>query len=378
MECCVPQNLLMERRISMSKKLITLTPVGRFYFGGDATFETNKGNPNSEYSSYIVKSNIFPQQTSLLGMLRYLILSNDEIAFDRTKRKIINTDRAKTLIGEKSFCVSEDRSFGYIKQLFPCFLQMKKDGESWKDLFFAPKDYKYELIFMDKIVAGYNEYNFQIPEIVGFDPKSYKEDMLLSEDGDEIKISDIFTEDSRVGINKDYEGVSQDSGFYKQISYRLGKEGDTTQYRFAFYADINGSCPEKEIVSLGGDNSQFVLQIIEKEQSLFPECYVKHTKSDGYAKIVLLSDSFVNPEIIKDVMFSISETIPFRYLGTTIKTESYDILSAEVRRSERLDLYKKGSVFYFENEDNLNSFASELNVFGRFSGIGYNTYQIFK
>lgn len=64
----------------MSKKYkITLTPVDKFFFGGDMTFQvgTNeKDSFNEQFSSYIIRSAMFPQQTSLLGMLRFLILRN--------------------------------------------------------------------------------------------------------------------------------------------------------------------------------------------------------------------------------------------------------------------------------------------------------------
>ena len=67
----------------MSNYLITLTPTGRFFFGGDMTFKVgrkDKNEFNEQFSSYIIKSAMFPQQTSLLGMLRFLILSNDTTA----------------------------------------------------------------------------------------------------------------------------------------------------------------------------------------------------------------------------------------------------------------------------------------------------------
>ena len=58
---------------------IALTPIDKFYFGGDMTFPVgNDKNDafNTKFSSYIIESTYFPQQTSLLGMLRYLLLSN--------------------------------------------------------------------------------------------------------------------------------------------------------------------------------------------------------------------------------------------------------------------------------------------------------------
>jgi hypothetical protein len=104
---------------------------------------------------------------------------------------------------------------------------------------------------------------------------------------------------------------------------------------------------------------------------------MKNTKSDCYARVVLLSDSMIDSGILKNAMFSINETVPFRFLGSTVNTSDYNILTAEVQRSNRFDLYKKGSVFYFENEDNLKNFVTGLDGCCQFFQIGYNAYIIF-
>ena len=63
----------------MSKYQITLTPIDKCCFGGDMTFMVgNKEDDefNEKFSSYIIRSSLFPQQTSLLGMLRFFVLRN--------------------------------------------------------------------------------------------------------------------------------------------------------------------------------------------------------------------------------------------------------------------------------------------------------------
>ena len=122
----------------MSKYQITLTPVDKFFFGGDMTFQVGakelpknwneitdenerariekQVEDNTRYSSYIIQSSLFPQQTSLLGMLRFLILRNYEDVFK--EGQIVNKDRAKALIGERSFTVNandhDENHFGRI------------------------------------------------------------------------------------------------------------------------------------------------------------------------------------------------------------------------------------------------------------------------
>ena len=106
----------------MSKYQITLTPIDRFFFGGDMTFQVGKDEKddfNERYSSYIIRSLMYPQQTSLLGMLRFLILRNagEDVFKDG---KIVDKSKAKALIGGKSFSVNsghEENDFGMIKSL---------------------------------------------------------------------------------------------------------------------------------------------------------------------------------------------------------------------------------------------------------------------
>jgi hypothetical protein len=47
---------------------LSLKPTGAFFFGGENTFES-RGKVN-----YLVRSNPFPQQTGILGLLRHLLL----------------------------------------------------------------------------------------------------------------------------------------------------------------------------------------------------------------------------------------------------------------------------------------------------------------
>ncbi|MEI6411943.1 MAG: hypothetical protein WCR52_21305, partial [Bacteroidota bacterium] len=50
---------------------IRLIPAGQFYFGGERNFSFGE---KEDSSNYLVKSNYFPQQTGLLGMLRFVLL----------------------------------------------------------------------------------------------------------------------------------------------------------------------------------------------------------------------------------------------------------------------------------------------------------------
>ena len=98
----------------MSKQyLIKLKPIDKFFFGGEMTFSFD--GDDSEYASYVIKSNYFPQQTSLLGMLRFLILRNSPY-FENGHIKSGCIKHVEDLIGEKSFSIKEKRTYGVIEK----------------------------------------------------------------------------------------------------------------------------------------------------------------------------------------------------------------------------------------------------------------------
>jgi CRISPR-associated protein Cmr3 len=62
----------------MAKYLIKLYPIDRYFFGSDVTF-------GADNSNYFVRSVYFPQQTTLLGMLRYYLLLQNNMLDDKGK-----------------------------------------------------------------------------------------------------------------------------------------------------------------------------------------------------------------------------------------------------------------------------------------------------
>lgn len=103
-------------------------------------------------------------------------------------------------------------------------------------------------------------------------------------------------------------------------------------------------------------------------------------------KIVLLSDTYLeNAESLCD--FAITNTVDFRCLQaeTNEKTKYYSIKQNNVTeedyikegnlyKSKKSELYTRGSVFYFKNEDKMNEFADKLKQ-SEFYTIGYNHFK---
>lgn len=371
----------MVRRQEMNKTyLITLTPTGKFFFGGDMTFEVKSNNPdakeedeafNSKFSSYIIRSNKFPQQTSLLGMLRFLILRNEPAVFDSNTQSITKWKEAAKLIGERSFQNSDKANeYGIIKRLYPCFLQKEFEKGKWGDLVRSAKDNGLDVGFDSLTSSIVNGKTIELPTLE-FDTKkeykvTYKQDsptMEIDEEGEK----GIFIEELCNGINRDIvTGKVAENAYFKQVFYRFD-EG----YRFAFYADVNCDKLERfsgQLVSVGGDNSQFVIGIKEVDAPI-------ETKIRGI-RVVLSSPAYLAVDDLKNVFFAVSDTIPFKCMKTeTESVTAYNRRSQRYEYIEGLTLYDRGSVFFFNNEKDAQDFADKLKGHADFYQIGYNHFQ---
>lgn len=382
----------------MSKKfLITLKPIDKFFFGGDMTFTiSNKKEEqaNERFSSYIIRSSYFPQQTSLLGMLRFLLLSNSDFFADG-KIKDEAKDDVINLIGPKSFVVSsENGTFGQIEELGACFL-IDKNSEDNVWYSFAPFDYdpsspeekKSESEVSDTntiklLGSGVNGKEFTLPKLNWYKAKEGYKPRLLGSNNKYISISDIFVEDRRIGIARDIKsGKTDNSGLFKQISYRFKNYNDDkdngfkkiADWHFAFYVTVADDCKIEtysgNIVSVGGDNSQFEFRCEKCEDKRIP------TVCEDVKKVVLQSPTYIKRGDLKEVTFFMSQVIPFRFMQTKVATTTDYTLKAGYQRSCKYELYAPGSVFYFKKEEDAKKFKKALKSYQAFRQIGYNEFK---
>ncbi len=378
----------MERRTTMSKALITLTPVGKFFFGGDMRFETGDKRHDKQFASYIIHSAFMPQQTSLLGMLRFLLLSNDEKLFDSKENHIRPgmTGEVNSLIGRCSFCVDEkehnEGEFGWIKSLGPCFIYHKRNGKAY---FRAAVSDEMKVNFGSAVKACVNGREVEIPSIlVRKENKEAKEDWesykgkyiiknkWVSADGEFVNEETLFKGDARIGIDKSEDGKRNDSAFYKQVSYRL-KAG----FSFALIAKIEFGAGKDwksydgQTVTLGADGSAFVLNVYPD----ISEVPVPLPDKD-VCRVVLLSDAYIPEDKLGRVRFAMTGIRPFRFLCTENSEEAkrYNVLYNRLQSPKRYDLYHAGSVFYFNSPEDAEAFGENLKSLKEFYQIGYNHF----
>lgn len=102
--------------------LVTLKPLGPYAFGTDQNFAYSGETPTGK-ESYLVTSNTTPPQTTVLGTLRYILLSwsgllKESFSYTAAER----ADMAR-LIGPETFDFDKaDQDFGAIRALSPVFL----------------------------------------------------------------------------------------------------------------------------------------------------------------------------------------------------------------------------------------------------------------
>lgn len=323
---------------------------------------------DSEFTSYIIRSNKFPQQTSLLGMLRFLILRySDKQVF--ANNKIQDPNKATDCIGKQSFMFDKNHkrvSFGYIEEISNCFVM---DGENAISVIAKGNEYDFTISKSSQGTA--NEFTFQIPSS-NYDAK----------EGFKDQFKNVFKEDWRIGIDKDYSGRTKNASLFKQVAYQFVKEDKdkdgnilaTHDYKFALYASVDEKFDltkcDGEIVSIGADSSQFVINVVSKE-------YVETGVTCKFSNVVVLSSpAYIEIKQDDSIAFAITETISFKFMQTTVNTSDYGRLGNQIKHSDRIDLYQRGSVFFFNSKDDAEKFGKKIDSYADFRQIGYNYYQV--
>lgn len=390
-------------------QLIELTPLTDFFFGGEATFGQD------ENRHYFVRSNLWPQQTSLLGMLRYELLKSEPRAFDLAQDKVTNKAEAAELIGLHGFDGLSNDAFGIIEGLSPVFL-INPDGvpyflcsraflEDAADTFleqtsriennFRAMDLlnSTPTIFRTGYQLMYHKKGKTEPE--SYDGKTQFEDALIGLNGDlrplyfdtnEKDSKGVFVPVRKTGNRKEYDGSTDDSGLFKQDFFRL-----QTGWRFALLAEFNAALPSAfgttRSVQLGAERRTFRLKTGEPPTKYFAGISFRQNHFVGFealygndtrvahadlAQTILLSDAQTEPSIYDWAAFVISEAINFRHLKTNMQEPNTEWKQGSEPKSQRLQLLRRGSVFWTNNPKDLENQIQKAAAFQR---IGYNYFK---
>lgn len=384
---------------------IQLRPLHAFFFGGMTTFGAG------ETANYLAQSRYFPQQTAIIGMLRYQLLAQNDLLSNQGIKS-----GATALIGEKSFdaAAKEEQNFGAIKKISPLWIYANTDR-----LLIEPLTKNLCLEANEKARTLYNNGKQQgqgmlLKPTEGGNEKWYKNGLnegFVSSENSAIRYDFegttpsatgekseekpyIFKAQQKVGIQKGEKGNTETKAFYKQTVYQFNKIRDKNKgdmdFSFGFYVELKpnekGDFPKlaDAKVYLGGERSIFEMTVSEKPSypADFPMPKGVLT-GDEFYKVILLNNAYLPREIYDKCLFAVTNTAPFKNLQSSLKAtkryynldESKESLS---KAKETYTLVKRGSVFYCAEAEDANSLKSSIEAFTNFHNIGYNYATIVK
>lgn len=338
---------------------IQLKPLGTYFFGSERNFRSTVRKKNY---NYFVVSEKYPQQTSLLGMLRMeLLIQNGQFP-------ITDKGQAERLIGSSSFSVKEalshkDQELGVIKQLSPTYL-----SDSGQKLFPCPFEYCEKPKKEKDLAASYETIEPSFSAGVSSIGTSTKDEVCLVENKNYYKEGflewhysleqkkplvaneDLFKYDQIIGIDK----KRKNEAFYKLGKYRL-----RDACCFEMYLELDDANEDRavkldsSVIHMGGESSSFAMTVSPVKSEADHSSYFETKESFSLAfekkknaRIILLSDAFVDNKIYDACRIAFIEQRSFRQLTSSVGVKRNH--NNQVK-SKAYHLIKRGSVFYPEN-----------------------------
>ncbi len=361
---------------------VTLEPEDWFFFGGGSTFD------NGTKTSYIAHSMLLPQQTALLGMIRYQLLKQHNLLFGQGGSPEMS--EVKKLIGEKSFIMKDNsqHAYGDILGISPVFLEEYniQNKQAVRKLFPLSLTNSYSLSFNDnvRVYMTDREKKLLIDDNDSFNAKKYDNYMKYSDkDGQSILTTDIFERRMQIGITKntDYktEEGEDEGNFFKHEMVRFRKDKvKNTSFRFAFYVKLSSNDLKTDFVFLGAERSCFNMMVSLEEGTDLKQIFLEDTPSPSKTKesIEILSPTYVEDiETLESLCdFHWSYITSFRNL-TYNKDGKGKLNSGNVsynRGATSYNMLCAGTVLFFD-ESKRNNIEELLND-EHLQSIGYNYF----
>lgn len=343
---------------AMNKKtfLVKLIPLGRFYFGGETGFANDARGEGR--SSYIVRSRLMPQQTTLCGALRYWIWQT------------LGTDLKDAPIGDESFNLNDlntTQSFGALMSISELYI--------W---------HNEELWLPANLDRGYSSDKHTEQFVLnGYDPKDYRSAEVVNSKGMHKTIeSGIFEPAEQIGVlthaSKKRHKYGDEEGLYKQTFYK----SRNIQDGFACFVelDTNSVKPSESLfIHMGGESNLFKVTLSETSK---PDntAFYKHYK-DKTRRVILSSDALLSNKDLANTSFAYANAADVRFMQTDRRyVKHWSNLKKATPNSNspslsgKYEFFEKGSVFYFDDANKQKAFTARLEEAKRLRQIGYNQY----
>ncbi len=348
---------------------VTFKPLEPYTFGTDQSF-SYQGTGKTGRESYLATSRRLPEQTTLLGTLRYLALVNKGLLrtdYDYSEDELGQMAR---VIGPESFRFGKQgQSFGEINALSPLFLYGETDQSvlvpnpfhnTAKDGGCRP------MLLGEPILTSAGP--IPLPADGQYDAKKGHADGFIDLRTGEIR-RDLFRSVFITGNRKSEGAARKEGGFYRREVILLQKG-----FRFAVLADTApDTLPEKAIAYMGLKRAAFQAEVSRILPETFPKSPRENTPSGllreaaesglggGEGWYYALSDLCMS-ETWTPAFFCIVEKKSMRNMETVYRKKN----EADRRRrsSVQINLAAAGSVFYREEPQTVQN--SDLEK------IGYN------
>lgn len=331
----------------MTDYLVTFRPLGDYSFGSDRRFSfVGKNNySEDEYAPYFIRTNRVPEQSTVFGMIRYLILVSNGIELKQDFQYDENTqDKIKALIGEKSFSLNGGvQSFGKLEKISPIFLRKNskeivipnpfnnKQGREGIDQF-EP------IILEEEITLPTSFGEIALPKSKEYNPKERHGDGCYNINTGHLEAAEnIFSTKVATGVRR----VTQnDLGKLKQNLRELCK------------SFVNEDM-KQEVSNLDRNSNLSLTEFINDFMDLL-EKYNKEEKNHFQEELEKLSQNFDADRLFKREVHQLQKDYEFAVYVTVEK--GVQLTDGLVSMGQKGSLFK---VSVQESEDNLESEITE-------------------
>ena len=370
---------------------IMLKPIGSFYFGGEGSFSSislesikNKEKKAIDYfkprQGYFAKSEMFPQQTQLLGMLRKeLLLQNKKLLYFKNFLVVPNAYKgdASSIVGDTRWSHNSTLDLGAIESLSPLYIEHKES------LFVpAPKDLGLRLVVGGTgYVNGRSKGSFALQKCDGnyFNAKDHMCSDYIDKFNHQKSLDELFTSHIRTHTQTlKYSDVLNDKNEDEEKLFKVMRYTLAQASCFVCYLQMSSDAYLEDgytTVSLGGEESYFEMRA--QKVDAYPDiASIYIAKKTDRSRIVLVSDTYIEDADrffdLVQVMFASKKTLrTVEYIHRDKNSKQRRIFS----KSQKVVMLEKGSVIYF-NEENRSSIKEIIESQVNYGKTGYNQYII--
>lgn len=317
--------------------LIRMKPCEPYTFGTEQDFRF-PGIDRMGKETYFVLSKDMPEQTTILGMLRYMILEEKGLLRSDFQYTEAEKKQIEYYIGSESFHFSSEnkQSFGLIHSVSPVFLIDDKGDYYIKNPFHNKSDNGYDPMKIEEKIMETSEGRICLPKEKEYNPKDgYGEGYYNLTYGCVRK--DLFQSEIVVGNRKNGKEETDEDSFFK-------RETKILQNGFSIAVFIEAErFPDKGFAYMGLKKSLFQVTAEEVKRNDLIDKVEKAFEKGEEPWQYALSDIVIYDVISYDT-FCIVEKKEVRNLKTSYEMTNY--VNQLKRSNIQYNLIQSGSVFY--------------------------------